>query len=248
MSSPVRTHSAIEIQSQVAMDIFEAWSQVREYMDHEAGKLRRLAKITPVKPSSMDVSWTRPSSNGKRKEPEEIEVEDDDDEDEDEEEEEEEVEEEEPKKNKKKKKKTTTKKKKVDGPKRLTAHNVFMSQFLADPEKKRSSNGENLMKVAAVMWNSIKNDKAKIAVYDEIAKKMNAEALEKWTEAKATATPVPVTAAAPPPVAAIAAPPPPASSASSSSSEESSSDEEEEEPKTTTTRRAMQIVDDEASD
>lgn len=221
------------------MDIFEAWSQVREYMDHEAGKLRRLAKISPVKP--MEVSWTttRPSSNGKRKEPEaEAETSED-------EEEEVEEEEEEPEKKKKKKKSTkTNKKKKVDGPKRLTAHNVFMSQFMADPEKKRSKE-EKSFQAASAMWNSIKGDPAKVAVYKEQADKQNAEALEKWTEAKATAAPVVVAA----PVATVAAPPPPASSASSESDSGSSGEEEEEEeeekPKT---RRAMQVVDDEASD
>ncbi len=242
--SPRRTHSAIEIQSQVAMDIFEAWSQVREYMDHEAGKLRRLAKITPVKPP-VDVSWTSRPSNGKRKEPE-VEVEDDDDDDDDDDDEEEVEEKKQKKKPASAKKK---KKKKVDGPKRLTAHNVFMSQFMADPEKKRSKE-EKSFHAASTMWNSIKNDKAKVAVYDEIAKKMNAEALEKWTEAKKEpAVPVATTATA---TAVIAAPPPPASSASSSessSSEEEESEQEEEEAKpTTTTRRAMQIVDDEASD
>ncbi len=225
------------------MDIFEAWSQVREYMDHEAGKLRRLAKITPVKPP-VDVSWTSRPSNGKRKEPE-VEVEDDDDDDDEEEEEEEE-----PEEKKKTKKKSASskkkKKKKVDGPKRLTAHNVFMSQFMADPEKKRSKE-EKSFHAASTMWNSIKNDKAKVAVYDEIAKKMNAEALEKWTEAKKEpAVPVATTATA---TAVIAAPPPPASSASSSESSSSGEEEsEQEEEAKPTTRRAMQIVDDEASD
>jgi hypothetical protein len=123
-----------------------------------------------------------------------------------------------------------------------------MSQFMADPEKKRSKE-EKSFQAASAMWNSIKNDKAKVAVYDEIAKKMNAEALEKWTEAKKEpAVPVATTATA---TAVIAAPPPPASSASSSessSSEEEESEQEEEEEAKPTTRRAMQIVDDEASD